>query len=61
MRPYREYTPDQAFLLPPSLADLLPEDDPVLFLREVIGQRLDLGASTSATDASEASHPTIRR
>jgi transposase len=44
MRPYREYSPDQAFLLPPSLAQLLPEDDPVFFLREVISSRLDLSA-----------------
>ncbi|MCZ7577843.1 MAG: IS1182 family transposase [Dehalococcoidia bacterium] len=43
MRPYREYTPDQAFLLPPSLTELNPEGDPVFFLREVI-QRLDLEA-----------------
>jgi transposase len=41
MRPYRAYTPDQAFLLPPSLTDLIPADDPVFFLREVI-QKLDL-------------------
>jgi len=44
MRPYREYAPDQAFLVPPSLSDLLPEDDPVYFLREVITDRLDLSA-----------------
>ncbi|TAK57041.1 MAG: IS1182 family transposase, partial [Dehalococcoidia bacterium] len=44
MRPYREYAPDQAFLLPPSLAELLPEDDPACFLREVIASGLDLGA-----------------
>lgn len=43
MRPYRQYTPDQAFLLPPSLSELIPEGDPVFFLREVI-QRLDLEA-----------------
>jgi transposase len=43
MRPYREYTPDQAFLVPPSLAELIPEGDPVFFLRDVL-QRLDLGA-----------------
>lgn len=29
MRPYRDYTPDQAFLVPPSLAELIPEGDPV--------------------------------
>ena len=44
MRTYREYTPEQAFLLPPSLGDLLPEDDPVFFLRELLLNRLDLGA-----------------
>lgn len=44
MRPYREYTPEQAFLLPPSLAELLPEDDPVFLLREVVANRLDLSA-----------------
>jgi transposase len=41
MRPYREYVPDQAYLVPPSLAELIPEGDPVFFLREVL-QRLDL-------------------
>jgi transposase/IS5 family transposase len=41
MRPYREHTPDQAALLPPSLAELIPADDPVFFLREVL-ERLDL-------------------
>lgn len=41
MRPYRQYAPDQAFLLPPALTDLIPAGDPVFFLREVI-QRLDL-------------------
>lgn len=43
MRPYRAYEPDQAFLLPPSLKDLLADDDPVFFLREVL-QQLDLSA-----------------
>lgn len=43
MRPYREYTTDQAALLPPSFADLIPPGDPVFFIREIIGQ-LDLGA-----------------
>lgn len=43
MRPYRPYTPDQAFLLPPSLTDLIPEGDPVFFLRDVL-QGLDFDA-----------------
>ncbi len=41
MRSYRDYTSDQAFLVPPRLADLIPAGDPVFFLRDVI-QGLDL-------------------
>ena len=41
MRFYREYAPEQASLLPPSLAELIPADDPVFFLRDVI-QGFDL-------------------
>lgn len=41
MRPYSPYTPDQAFLLPPSLTDLIPADDPVFLLRDVL-QGFDL-------------------
>lgn len=43
MRPYHEYTPDQSFLLPPSLDDLIAADDPVRFLRELL-PTLDLSA-----------------
>ena len=43
MRPYHEYTPDQSYLLPPSLEELIAADDPVRFLREVL-PALDLGA-----------------
>lgn len=41
MRPYREFAPDQAYLVPPSLSDLIPEGDPVFFLRDIL-ERLDL-------------------
>jgi len=44
MRPYRAYTPDQAYLLPPALAELLSPEDPVFFLRQVLGGQLDLSA-----------------
>jgi len=47
MRPYHEYTPDQSFLLPPSLDDLIAVDDPVRFLREVL-PGLDLSAFHAA-------------
>src|SRR5450830_795434 len=43
MRAYAAYFPDQSFLLPPSLADLIPAGDPVFFLREVLA-KLDLEA-----------------
>ena len=47
MRAYHEYTPDQSFLLPPSLDDLMDRDDPVRFLREVL-PALDLSAFHAA-------------
>lgn len=47
MRAYHEYTPDQSFLLPPSLDDLMDRDDPVRFLREV-PPALDLNAFHAA-------------
>lgn len=43
MRPYHPYAPDQAFLLPNSLAELIAPDDPVHVVRRVIGE-LDLSA-----------------
>ncbi|MBI5289403.1 MAG: IS1182 family transposase [Chloroflexi bacterium] len=43
MRDYRQYAPDQAALLPPSFAEVIPADDPVFFIRDVVGQ-LDLSA-----------------
>jgi hypothetical protein len=47
MRPYRAYTLDQAFLVPPALTDWLDDDDPVFFLRDVLA-RLDLSAFHAA-------------
>jgi len=43
MRPYHGYTPDQAFLLPPSLAEAIDPDDPVHVVRQVVAE-LDLSA-----------------
>ncbi len=43
MRPYHAYTPDQPFLLPPALTDLIATDDPVHVVRQVV-QQLDLRA-----------------
>lgn len=43
MRPYHPFHPDQAALLPPSLDDIVPADDPVRIIREIIEHELDLG------------------
>lgn len=56
MRPYREYSPDQAYLVPPSLADLIPEGDPVFFLRDVL-DRLDLDAFHRSYQAERGQPP----
>lgn len=56
MRSYREYGPDQATLLPPSLAELIPPDDPVFFLREVIAG-LDLESFHRAYRAERGQPP----
>jgi len=56
MRPYHEYTPDQSFLLPPSLDELIAVDDPVRFLREVL-PTLDLSAFHAAYRAERGRPP----
>jgi transposase len=56
MRPYREYSPDQAYLVPPSWADLIPAGDPVFFLRDVL-ERLDLDAFHRAYRSARGQPP----
>ena len=41
MRPYHPYTPDQAFLLPASLTEMISANDPVHMVRRAVAQ-LDL-------------------
>lgn len=43
MKTYRDYQPDQTYLLPPSLLDWLPHDHLVYFIKEVT-EALDLSA-----------------
>ena len=43
MRTYHEYTPDQSFLFPPSLQDLIAPDDPVRMVRQTL-ESLDFSA-----------------
>lgn len=56
MRPYHAYTPDQAFLLPPSLAEAVDPQDPAHFLRQILGE-LDLGAIHQAYQAERGRPP----
>lgn len=53
---YRPYEPDQAFLLPPTLTDWLPEGHLVYFLREVVCD-LDLSAITTVYEREERGFP----
>lgn len=55
-RPYHEYAPDQAALMPPSLDDVVAADDPVRFVREVLPQ-LDLGAFHARYQAERGRPP----
>jgi len=46
MKVFKEYQPKQAFLLPPSLDDFVPEDHEVRIINEVVEQ-IDLSAITN--------------
>jgi transposase len=59
MRPYHPYTPDQAFLLPASLTELISAKDPVHVVRRAVA-RLDLSpihASYRAERGRPPFHP----
>ena len=56
MRPYHAHTPDQAFLLPPALTDLIAADDPVQFVRQAVAG-LDLGAIHRAYECARGRPP----
>jgi transposase/CheY-like chemotaxis protein len=56
MRPYHAYTPDQALLLPPALAEAIDPGDPAHFLRQVLPQ-LDLSAIHQAYQAERGRPP----
>lgn len=56
MRPYHPYSPDQAFLLPSSLVELVRPDDPVHVIRRAV-ERLDLSAIHTAYQAERGRPP----
>lgn len=41
---FREWKVEQAWLLPPSVRELVPEGDPAHFVRDLVREQLDLGA-----------------
>lgn len=53
---YRPYEPDQLFLMPPSLADWLPADHMVYFLREIL-DTIDLSPISSVYEDEERGYP----
>lgn len=53
---YRRYLPEQAFLLPPSPQEWLPEDHLAYFVSDLI-DHLDLSAITSVYEAEERGYP----
>ncbi len=53
---FRQYLPEQDFLLPPSPRDWLPEDHLVYFVSDLIDQ-LDLSAITTVYDDEERGYP----
>ena len=56
MRPYRPYAPDQAFLLPVSLAEAISAEDPVHMVRQVVS-KLDLSVIHQAYRAERGRPP----
>ena len=53
---YRPYSPDQMFLLPPSLRDWLPEDHLVYFVSDVVDQ-LDLSKIEAVYEKDDRGQP----
>jgi transposase len=53
---YRPYSPDQMFLLPPSLRDWLPENHLVYFVSDVVDQ-LDLSAIEAVYEKDDRGQP----
>src|SRR6266508_2896618 len=56
MRPYHEYLPDQAFLMPVSIAEAIDPHDPVFFVRKVVAG-LDLSAIHRALQSERGRPP----
>jgi transposase len=53
---FRRYDPEQLLLLPPDMADWLPADHLVYFVRDVVKQ-MDLSGIYDSYDGSQGGHP----
>jgi len=60
--PFKEWTPDQDWLFPPSVGDMLPHDHPARFVAEFV-DGLDLGAlgicAVAPVEGNPAYHPRL--
>jgi len=59
---FRPWQVEQAWLLPPSVRDLVPVDDPAHFIRDLVREQLDLSAILATYDEERGFppyHPTM--
>ena len=59
---FRPWQVEQSWLLPPSVRDLVPADDPAHFIRDLVREQLDLGAIFETYDEERGFppyHPTM--
>src|SRR5688572_359306 len=54
---FRAWDVGQAWLLPPSIQDLVPEDHPAHFIRELVREELDLSAIVEAYEGERGQPP----
>jgi transposase len=54
---FREWRVDQQWLLPPSVKELVPGDDPAHFVRDLVREELDLGAIVDTYDEERGLPP----
>jgi transposase len=62
MKPFRAWEVDQVWLLPPSVRELLPPDDPAHLIRDIVRNELDVGKILGAYKEERgfpAYHPTM--
>jgi len=56
---YRDWSPNQAYMFPPTPQDWLPEDDLVYFILDTVATSTSRPSSTITSANCEASHRSI--